>query len=174
MWIQEKAVKEVVEFRKVAGTVNPADLGTKHLERESIQRHMRSWALEEKAGRPKIAPGERQWGAQGADDELDSKKGQMRTGLHLLRVVRGGKFGPWGGDGDLPPICGRKGGGCAGGLMGGRGGLAICGGVGGRRKRWRGGYDDGGARGAKFTRSAFVVVVAVHRADPSLPQFTGV
>ena len=31
--------------------------------------------------------------------------------------------------------------------MGGRGGIAICGGVGGRRKRWRGGYDDGGARG---------------------------
>ena len=26
LWIQEKAVKEVVEFKEVAGTVNPADL----------------------------------------------------------------------------------------------------------------------------------------------------
>ena len=46
-------------------------------------------------------------------------------------------------------------------LMGGGGGLAICGGVGGWRKRWRG-YDDGlvldGELGGltEFTRSAFV------------------
>ena len=33
LWIQEKVVKEVFESRKVAGVVNPADLGTKHLER---------------------------------------------------------------------------------------------------------------------------------------------
>ena len=62
LWVQEKVVKEVVEYRKVAGTVNPADLGTKYLDRESIERHRRSWGLEEKAGRPKEAPREKEWG----------------------------------------------------------------------------------------------------------------
>ena len=38
LWIQEKVVKEVVEFRKVAGVVTPADLGTKHLEGERERR----------------------------------------------------------------------------------------------------------------------------------------
>merc|ERR1712051_1048493 len=76
LWVQEKVVKEVVEYRKVAGLINPADLGTKHLERESIQRHMRSWGLEEKSGRPNIAPGEKPWGARGADDELVVHQGQ--------------------------------------------------------------------------------------------------
>ena len=39
--------------------------------------------------------------------------------------------------------------------MQGGGGLAIWRWSGGRRKRWRGGYDDGGRQGAQFTRAAF-------------------
>ena len=97
LWVQEKVVKEVVEYRKVAGTVNPADLGTKHLDRESILRHMKSWGLEEKEGRPGVAPGEKEWGAKGTDDELNGQpKQSLKTGLHSLRVVKGGQFGPWG------------------------------------------------------------------------------
>ena len=55
----------------------------------------------------------------------------------------------------MPPICGRKGGGCAGVSVQGGGGIAIWRWSGGRRKRWRGGYDDGGRQGAQFTRAAF-------------------
>ena len=56
---------------------------------------MRSWGLEEKDGRPGVAPGEREWGAKGADDELNRQRRQIpKTGLHSLVVVKGGKFGP--------------------------------------------------------------------------------
>ena len=96
-----------------------------------------------------MAPGETDWGAKGTDDQLSrQQKHSLKTGLHSLRVVKGGQFGPWGGDRDVPSHCIQKGGRGVGGLVPGGGGLAICGGVGGWRKRWC--DDDGvevGARG---------------------------
>ena len=98
LWVQDKAVKEVVDYKKVAGAINPADLGTKHLDKESIARHLKSWDLEEREGRPKVAPGETEWGEKGDDDELGKPCSRSpKTGLHSLSVVRGGTFGPWGG-----------------------------------------------------------------------------
>ena len=61
LWAQEQLIKELVEYQKVAGSLNPADMGTKHLEAESIRRHMASYNLHEKKGRPGAAPGETKW-----------------------------------------------------------------------------------------------------------------
>ena len=45
-------------------------MGTKHLDAESIRRHMASYDLHEKKGRPGAAPGETRWGPQVDDDEV--------------------------------------------------------------------------------------------------------
>ena len=50
LWIQEQEAKEKTAYTKIAGTINPADLGTKHSEQEAVARHMRSWSLEAGGG----------------------------------------------------------------------------------------------------------------------------
>ena len=37
LWLQEQNLRDTVEFIKVKGTANPADLMTKHLAREQIE-----------------------------------------------------------------------------------------------------------------------------------------
>ena len=39
LWLQEQALRRVVEFMKVKGTANPADLMTKHLARELFEQY---------------------------------------------------------------------------------------------------------------------------------------
>ena len=36
LWVQEQEIKDKIEYLKIAGTINPADIGTKHLDGESI------------------------------------------------------------------------------------------------------------------------------------------
>ena len=38
LWLQEQQVRNVISFKKVKGTANPADLSTKHLSREIVLR----------------------------------------------------------------------------------------------------------------------------------------
>ena len=64
LWVQEQEAKDKMRYLKVAGTINPADLGTKHLEPEAIARHLRSWDLHAEEGRAEIAPGKTTWGPQ--------------------------------------------------------------------------------------------------------------
>ena len=40
LWLQEQHLREVIEFVKVSGTANPADLMTKHLSRDLIDQYM--------------------------------------------------------------------------------------------------------------------------------------
>ena len=50
LWIQEVAADGVVKFKKIAGTENPADMFTKHLPRESVQRLARMMSQESRSG----------------------------------------------------------------------------------------------------------------------------
>ena len=70
LWVQEQTAKEKIQYLKLAGTVNPSDMGTKHLDAETIKRHMASWNLEVRQGRPGIAPGVTPWGPQPEKEEL--------------------------------------------------------------------------------------------------------
>ena len=70
LWVQEQAVKDLVECQKVAGSINPADLGTKALEAEAIERHLANYRFRQLRGRPHIAPGQTKWGPQNHEDEL--------------------------------------------------------------------------------------------------------
>ena len=41
LWLQDVVAKKRMHIQKVKGTENPADLGTKHLKAEDIDRHLR-------------------------------------------------------------------------------------------------------------------------------------
>ena len=51
LWIQEAQDREGVEFNKIRGTSNPADLMTKYLSREVIERHLTTLSQELREGR---------------------------------------------------------------------------------------------------------------------------
>lgn len=40
LWIQEKAVKQAIKYIKVHGSLNPADINTKNVSRELIDKHV--------------------------------------------------------------------------------------------------------------------------------------
>ena len=45
LWMQEQLIKELVEYQKVSGSLNLAGMGTKHLDAETIARHLASYRL---------------------------------------------------------------------------------------------------------------------------------
>ena len=51
LWVQEAAEDEDLKFKKIAGEINPADLGTKHLTRKRIDDLIEKISLQEAAGR---------------------------------------------------------------------------------------------------------------------------
>ena len=51
LWVQEAAEEEELKFKKIAGEINPADLGTKHLTRKRIDDLTERISLQEAAGR---------------------------------------------------------------------------------------------------------------------------
>ena len=51
LWVQEVAEDEDLKFKKIAGEINPADLGTKHLTRKRIDDLIEKISLQEAAGR---------------------------------------------------------------------------------------------------------------------------
>eukprot|EP00973_Karenia_brevis_P088900 12329245-Karenia_brevis.AAC.1 len=55
LWIQEVGAKRALEFKKVSGQANMADLMTKHLAREDIERHFIALGLEKNKPRPEAA-----------------------------------------------------------------------------------------------------------------------
>jgi hypothetical protein len=56
LWVQEGLRRGDFRLYKVAGAENPADLLTKHLNREEIQRHLRALSLIAASGRAATAP----------------------------------------------------------------------------------------------------------------------
>jgi hypothetical protein len=51
LWIQEVEKMKRLDYKKVAGELNPADLMTKGVAKEKLRRHMRAASQEEKGGR---------------------------------------------------------------------------------------------------------------------------
>ena len=51
LWVQQKKEDKEVEFHKVEGTQNPADMLTKHLASDRLQEHGRRAGLEFREGR---------------------------------------------------------------------------------------------------------------------------
>ena len=51
LWIQQKELQNSVEFLKVHGVVNPADLMTKHLAAPTAQVHKDTLQMQDKSGR---------------------------------------------------------------------------------------------------------------------------
>ena len=55
LWIQQKELKNSVEFLKVHGVVNPADLMTKHLSAPVAAVHKETLQMQDRSGRAKGA-----------------------------------------------------------------------------------------------------------------------
>ena len=77
LWIQERRLREQIDFLKIGGLDNPADMGTKHLDVGSIRKHLETWSLRILRGRPPVAHGATIWGAQACDDELTTTFGEQ-------------------------------------------------------------------------------------------------
>ncbi len=56
LWIQEKRESGEVDFQKVAGSLNPGDLMTKHLTQKVIDVHLGIMNAQVYEGRSKLAP----------------------------------------------------------------------------------------------------------------------
>ena len=55
LWIQEQALGKAIDFVKVHGLVNPADLMTKHLGKELLEKHAAALGFVAKDGRATVA-----------------------------------------------------------------------------------------------------------------------
>ena len=56
LWIQQTAAEKRLAYEKVLGTDNPADLMTKHLSLEVVERHSSKLGVEFPSGRAETAP----------------------------------------------------------------------------------------------------------------------
>ena len=146
LWVQEQLIKELVEYQKVAGSLNPADMGTKHLDAESIRRHMASYDLHEKKGRPGAAQGEPKWGPQVDDDEVANQtaptapKAEKEKEVKRVRwkdQVDCGALDLWGGERQQSPQW--------------AGGAQWGGGRKGKLGTWWGGVSRGGCRSSGYS-----------------------
>ena len=57
LWVQERQGSKQLELRKVFGTVKPADLMTKHLARQSLDKCMKQLNQHRAAGRARAGRG---------------------------------------------------------------------------------------------------------------------
>jgi hypothetical protein len=56
LWIQDRIRSKDIELYKVAGNDNPADMLTKHLARETLDKHLAFAGMKRQAGRAETAP----------------------------------------------------------------------------------------------------------------------
>ena len=56
LWLQQAARQKTIEYEKIAGELNPADMATKHLGAEPRWRHAGKCGVEYLQGRPAAAP----------------------------------------------------------------------------------------------------------------------
>ena len=56
LWVQERVRNKEISLYKVLGTSNPADALTKHVPRDTADRHLRAMGLEREVGRAVSAP----------------------------------------------------------------------------------------------------------------------
>ena len=56
LWLQQDCIKEKIRMNKVLGTENPADMGTKGLSGDQIDKFVRMLDMEHRDGRAELAP----------------------------------------------------------------------------------------------------------------------
>ena len=56
LWIQEVNYKRDIDYGKVAGAENPADIGTKHLDVATMEKHLHGMKFRFAVGRSVLAP----------------------------------------------------------------------------------------------------------------------
>ena len=56
LWVQDKVASGEISLRKIDGKANAADIGTKELDRGSIDRHCKRYGAEIVVGRHRLAP----------------------------------------------------------------------------------------------------------------------
>ena len=71
LWVQEVRVGGWIQYRKVLGSKNPADLMTKHMTAELAKQHLTTLNMKLEAGRAESAP------------TLDSVESFGRVGLRI-------------------------------------------------------------------------------------------
>ena len=98
--MQQAARSKLIAYDKVLGTVNPADILTKHLAVDLRERHAARCALEFLDGRPEIAP-------QVCADELGSIEVQTEIVMVARVPARGfaARRAAGKGVGDPPGLC---------------------------------------------------------------------
>ena len=74
LWLQDQVKKEAIGLEKVAGAHNPADLGTKHLNAETMLKHLVRVGARTSGGRASSAPtlgvlGTRRRGHRGGESQ---------------------------------------------------------------------------------------------------------
>ena len=55
LWIQERAARKQIGYGKIKGAENPADLFTKHLNKDTVEKHMDTLGMEYKEGQSEAA-----------------------------------------------------------------------------------------------------------------------
>ena len=81
LWVQEKQDRKDLEYRKVLGTDNPADMMTKHLLREPLDKCMGQLNQWRRSGRAKIALDIQ---GKGKGEAAQEEGGQVVRGLKRL------------------------------------------------------------------------------------------
>ena len=56
LWLQQNCIKDKLKVRKILGTENPADMNTKGLNAEQIDKFVRMLRMEHREGRADVAP----------------------------------------------------------------------------------------------------------------------
>ena len=56
LWLEQESIKEKLTMNKVPGTENPADMGTKGLNGEFIDKFIKMLGMEHREGRAELAP----------------------------------------------------------------------------------------------------------------------
>ena len=56
LWVQDKVRTKDFILSKVGGAANPADILTNHVDRQLLEKHLRTLGLREDYGRPDLAP----------------------------------------------------------------------------------------------------------------------
>ena len=56
LWLQQDCIKEKIKMQKVLGTENPADMNTKGLKIEQIDKFSKMLRMEHRSGRADLAP----------------------------------------------------------------------------------------------------------------------
>ena len=84
LWLQETSAKRQMSFGKVAGSENPADVGTKHLGQELMMKHLESMHMSLREGRSDLAPALNMFDTKNTCKRVQSGRHSSRTKVQSM------------------------------------------------------------------------------------------